>query len=119
MGAVERWWLVWRDGDLAAVDEIVAEEFTRHSALGTVVRDRDQVREDVIQFREALELAEVRIDGRSVSGDLTWCRVTTVGVNRNTEEPSTMSWLQCCRVVDGLIHEMWWLYALDTEWVER
>lgn len=117
MQAVERWWNVWRDGDLDTIDEIVAEPFVRHSARGTVVREkRSQVREDMVQFRETLELADVRIDARSVDRDLVWFRVTTRGVNLTTEEPSTMSWLQCCRLVDGRIVEMWWLYVLDLDW---
>ena len=116
MQAVERWWNVWRDGDLDTIDEIVADTFVRHSSRGTVVRTRAQVREDMAQFRETLELAEVRIDAHSVVGDQVWCRVTTIGVNLTTEEPSTMSWLQNCRVVDGRIEEMWWLYVLDLDW---
>jgi hypothetical protein len=114
---VERWWNVWRDGDIDTIDDIVAEPFTRHSSRGTVVRTRRaQVREDMVQFRETLELAEVRIDAMSTAGDQVWCRVTTRGVNLTTEEPSTMSWLQQCRVVDGRIEEMWWLYVLDLDW---
>jgi hypothetical protein len=108
---------VWRDGDLDTIDEIVAEPFVRHSSRGTVVRQhRAQVRDDMVQFRETLELAEVRIDAMSEAGDQVWCRVTTTGVNLATEEPSTMSWLQQCRVVDGRIEEMWWLYVLDLDW---
>ncbi len=117
MKVVERWWNVWRDGDIETIDEIVAEPFTRHSSRGTVVRERRaQVREDMVQFRETLELAEVRFDAMSAVGDQVWCRVTTRGVNLATEEPSTMSWLQQCRVVDGRIEEMWWLYVLDLDW---
>ena len=117
MQVVERWWNVWRDGDLDTIDEIVAEPFVRHSSRGTVTRStHKQVREDMSQFRETLELAEVRIDAHSVDGSHVWCRVTTTGVNLATEEPSTMSWLQTCRVVDGRIEEMWWLYVLDMDW---
>ena len=119
MKVVERWWGVWRDGDLDTIDEIVAEPFVRHSSRGTVVRTRKQVREDMVQFRETLELADVRFDASTVAGDQVWCRVTTTGVNVPTEEPSTMSWLQNCRVVDGRIEEMWWLYVLGVDWTKR
>jgi ketosteroid isomerase-like protein len=116
MNVVERWWAVWRDGDLDSLDEILAEPFVRHSSRGSVVRTRKQARDDMVQFRETLELAEVRFDAMTVGGDQVWCRVTTMGVNLATEEPSTMSWLQNCRVVDGRIEEMWWLYVLDVDW---
>ena len=117
MRVVERWWNVWRDGDLDTLEEIIAEPFVRHSARGTVRRTtRKQVREDMVQFRESVELAEVRIDDYAVAGDQVWCRVTTTGVNVATEESRTFSWLQTCRVVDGRIEEMWWLYALNLDW---
>ena len=37
-------------------------------------------------------------------------------MNRKTEEPSTISWLQVCRIEDDRIAEMWMLYALGLDW---
>jgi ketosteroid isomerase-like protein len=113
---VERWWNVWYEGDLDTFDEIVADTFVRHGTQGTVVRTREQAKEDMALYRDSMEIAEVHIDARAVSGADVWCRVTTRGVNLKTEEPVTMSWLQECRVEDGRIAEMWLLYANGVDW---
>jgi len=116
---IARWWAVWYDGDIDGLDEIVADPFVRHGHQGTVVRSRAQAKDDMIQYRESVEFADVRFDAQSVSGDEVWSRVTTIGVNRKTEEPSTISWLQVCRVEDGRIAEMWMLYALGVDWSQN
>lgn len=113
---VRRWWDVWCNGDLAAFDEIVADTFVRHGMQGTVTRTRQQAKEDMARYRDSMEIAEVRIHSAAVRGDEVWCRVTTHGVNRKTEEPVTMSWLQACRLEDGRIAEMWLLYASGVDW---
>lgn len=113
---IARWWSVWYDGDLDALDEIVADTFVRHGHQGTLVRTRQQAKDDMLQYRESMEFAEVRIEAQSVTGDAVWSRVTTTGVNLKTEEPTTMSWLQVCRVEDDRIAEMWLLYALGVDW---
>ena len=73
----------------------------------------------MVQYRESMEFAEVRIESQSVSGNEVWSRVTTIGVNRKTEEPTTISWLQVCRIEDDRIAEMWMLYALGIDWSQK
>ena len=116
---VERWWAVWFDGDIDALDEIVADRLVRHGHQGTVVRTRAQSKEDMLQYRESVEFAEVRMDAQTVSENEVWSRITTIGVNRKTEEPSTISWLQVCRIEDDRIAEMWMLYALRVDWSQK
>ena len=113
---VDRWWNVWRDGDLGTIDEIVADTFVRHGMQGTVVRTRAQAKNDMVQFRDSVEITEVRVEARTVSGNDVWSRLTTTGVNLKTEEPRTMSWLQVCRIDQGRIAEMWLLYAIGVDW---
>jgi ketosteroid isomerase-like protein len=113
---VARWWNVWYEGDIDALDEILDDPFVRHGHQGTTRRSLKQAKEDMVQYRESVEFAEVRIEAQSVSGDEVWSRVTTTGVNLRTEEPSKLSWLQVCRIADGRIAEMWMLYALGIDW---
>ena len=61
----------------------------------------------------------MRVESQSVSGNEVWSRVTTTGVNRKTEEPTTISWLQVCRIEHGRIAEMWMLYALGSDWSQK
>jgi hypothetical protein len=116
---VARWWDVWYDGDIDVLDEIVADTFVRHGHRGTVVRTRAQAKDDMLQYRESVAFAEVRIDAQTVSQNEVWSRITTIGVNRKTEEPSTISWLQVCRIEHGRIAEMWMLYALGSDWSQK
>jgi ketosteroid isomerase-like protein len=116
---VGRWWAVWYNGDIDTLDEILAEKFVRHGHTGTVIRTRQQAKADMLQYRESMEIADVRIEAQAVSGDSVWSRVTTTGVRRRTEEPTTVSWLQLCRVEDGRLAEMWMLYALGIDWSKR
>jgi ketosteroid isomerase-like protein len=113
---VARWWAVWYDGGIDALDEIIADRFVRHGHRGTEIRTRAQARDDMLQYRESVDLAEVRVEAQTVSGNEVWSRITTIGVNRKTEEPSILSWLQLCRIEDGRIAEMWMLYALGIDW---
>jgi hypothetical protein len=116
---VARWWDVWYDGHIEVLDEIVADPFVRHGHQGTVVRTRAQAKDDMLQYRESVEFAEVRLDAQTVSENEVWSRITTIGVNRKTEEPSTISWLQVCRIEDDRIAEMWMLYALGVDWSQN
>jgi len=116
---VARWWAVWYDGAIDALDEVVADTFVRHGHQGTVVRTRAQAKDDMVQYRESMAFAEVRVESQSVSGNEVWTRVTTIGVNRKTEEPTTISWLQVCRIEDDRIAEMWMLYALGIDWSQK
>jgi ketosteroid isomerase-like protein len=113
---VARWWNVWYEGDLDTFDEILADPFVRHSTQGTAVRSREQAKHDMAEYRESVEFSDVRIEAQTVSNDEVWSRVTTIGVNLKTEEPTRLSWLQVCRIEDSRIAEMWLLYALGVDW---
>jgi hypothetical protein len=113
---VAQWWNVWYEGDIDSLDEILADPFVRHGHQGTATRSLKQAKEDMVQYRESVEFAELRIEAQAVSGNEVWSRVTTTGVNLRTEEPSKLSWLQVCRIADGRIAEMWMLYALGVDW---
>lgn len=113
---VRQWWDVWSDGDLDVLDRIIADTFVRHGPQGTEIRTRAQVKEDMVQYRESMEIATIRVDAQTVDGDTVWTRLTTTGVNLKTEEPVTMSWLQVFRIADGRLAELWRLYALGVDW---
>ena len=54
--AVVRRWLdeVWMAGDLDRIDDLVAARYVRHGPSGTVVRDRNGLREDLRQYFRVL-----------------------------------------------------------------
>ena len=81
--AVVRRWLdeVWMAGDLDAVDELVAERYVRHGPSGTVVRDRDALRDDMRQYFRVLHKPVITVDDQAVAGDRVWTRMTIEGVD--------------------------------------
>jgi ketosteroid isomerase-like protein len=115
--AVDRYWhRVWNDGDLDAVDEVFADPYVRHSPNGNVIRDHEQIRSDVAQYRRALRDVQVSVDDRATSGDMVWNRLTLRAVNVETAQAVVFSWLYVARVADGRIAESWQLNAANVDW---
>ena len=110
------WQRVWNDGDLDALDVLLADPYVRHSANGTVSRDRRQIRDDMAQYFRVLTEARVTIDDRAVAGDKVWTRLTLRGINVESEESTVFSWLHVARVSDGRIAEAWHLNAAGVDW---
>lgn len=116
---VDRYWQqVWNDGDLDALDDLLADPYVRHSASGNLIRNRKQVRRDVAQYFRVLSEARATIEDRAVAGDTVWTRLTLRGVNVETEESLVFSWLHIARVVDGRIVEAWHLHAPNVDWTK-
>ena len=116
---IQRWFdEVWGEGRLDLIDELVTEPYVRHSQQGTVVRTRDEVKEDFVQYLRVLRHAVTTIDDQVVSGDRVWSRLTSKGVSPETGEPATVTWLQVNRVADGRLAETWVLFARDVNWTE-
>jgi len=114
---VEEWHeRAWGEGDHAAVDDLVGERYVRHGPSGTVVRTREQLKDDLRQYQRSLHKPTITVDDRVVDGDRVWSRVTMKGANLDTGECRTVSWLQIHRVVDGRLVEVWTLYANDVDW---
>ena len=104
--AVVRRWLdeVWMAGDLDAVDELVAERYVRHGPSGTVVRDRDALRDDMRQYFRVLHKPVITVDDQAVAGDRVWTRMTIEGVDLEAGTTRLMTWLQVFRIdADGPI----------------
>jgi ketosteroid isomerase-like protein len=116
---VDRYWQrVWADGDLAALDELLADRYVRHSGAGNVNRTPEQVRKDMTQYFRVLRTPQVSIEDRAVAGDTVWTRLTLRGLNIETGERTVYSWLHVARVVDGRIAEAWHLSAPNVDWTK-
>ena len=104
----DRWWTdVWRDGNVDALDELLADPFVRHTATGTETLSRAAYKARLCEFQRALSRAETRIDDRVVAGDRVWTRATSKGVNRETGDLAVVTWLLVQRISDGRIAEHW------------
>jgi len=104
----QRWWdEIWRDGNLDAVDELFTDPLVRHTGGGTHRDSRAAFKSRVSEFQRVLSRAETTIDDRVVAGDTVWTRATSKGLNRETGERSTVTWLLIQRIQDGRIAEHW------------
>jgi ketosteroid isomerase-like protein len=114
---VEAWQArAWEECDLSAVDELVAEPLRRHGPTGSATRTREQLKHDLTQYQRALGRPVITVHDRVADGDRVWTRSTMTGASLESGEPRTMDWLQIHRVVDGMIVEVWSLYATDVRW---
>jgi hypothetical protein len=114
---VRRWWHeVWA-GQLEVIDEIVAEPFVRHGVTGTKVQTHAELKDDMRQYLRVHHNPRVDIADQDTVGDRVWTRLRSEGLNLETEELSTICWLQQHRVDDsGRLAEVWALYSYDADW---
>jgi len=117
IAVVEQWQeRGWGEGDLDAVDDLIGQSFTRHTASGTTTRSREQLKDDLRNYQRALHKPSISVHERTVDGDRVWSRTTMRGCNLETGEERTVDALQIHRVVDGLIVEAWSLHAAAANW---
>jgi len=113
----DRWWVeIWRDGNLDAVDEVLADPFVRHSSVGSSVSSRQEYKKMLAEFQRTLCHPETTIDDRVVSADRVWTRATSRGLNRETGENTVVSWMLVQRIADGRIAEHWVLTVRGVDW---
>ncbi len=115
---VRRWWdEVWGEADTGPIDELVADRYVRHSASGTRVLTREELKADMAQYFRVLHKPTTTVDDRAVAADRVWSRLTSRGVDLETGELRTVTWLQVHRFDDTCrICETWLLYADGVDW---
>ncbi len=113
----DRWWNeIWRDGQLDVVDELFSDPLVRHSATGTVISPRGQFKRLIGDFQRTLYRPVTTIDDRDVAADRIWTRATSRGVNRESGEPTVVTWMLIQRVENGRIAETWALTVTGVDW---
>ena len=110
------WERVWLGRDLDALDEIVADPIVRHTAEGTQVMARSDLRRRLVGAFEAVCASEVSFDALAVEGDSVWVRLTLRGVSLATAAPMSLAWLAQYRIDGGRIAELWALHQPGTDW---
>ena len=115
---VRRWWdEVWSQGNLDAVDELIAEPYVRHGRAGTVRRTRNDVKADLQQYFRVMHRPVITIHEQAFVGDRVWTRLTMEGVNLETSERRVLSWLYLQRLdATGRIAESWQLSTDGVGW---
>lgn len=114
---ISRWWGdVWREGNLAVVDELFGDPFVQHSLRGTVTLTPSELKERLVQIQRVLHRPVTSVDDVAIVGDKVWVRATSKGVNLETDAASCVTWMSCYRFENGRVVEAWIAALPDVEW---
>jgi ketosteroid isomerase-like protein len=114
---VRAWWeRVWREGDLDALDELLTDPFTRHTSAGSETISREAYKAKLANSQRLLYRPDTTIADDAVAGDRIWTRATSQGLNLDTGEVATITWITIHRVEDGRLAEAWIAALVDVEW---
>ncbi|MFV0307883.1 MAG: nuclear transport factor 2 family protein [Desertimonas sp.] len=113
----DRWWTaVWRDGDVAAMADIFTDPMTRHTSSGSETLRIADYQRRIADTQRAFCCATTTVDDRSVDGDRVWTRATSRGINKETGEPSLVTWLIVQRFEADRIAEHWVATLAGIDW---
>ncbi len=110
------WERIWLSGDLDALEDLVADPVTRHTAEGTHTLTRAELRRRLAGAFEALRACEVAIDALVTDGATVWVRLTLRCVSLANAAPTTLAWIAQYRIADGRIAEIWGLHQAGLDW---
>ena len=112
-----RYWTdLWRDGRVEIVDELYQPTFVRHHGNGTETTTPHEWSKRFADFQRVLQHPETTVDDYAVAGDRVWMRATSRGLNKETGEMTTLTWLVVQRLEDGRIAEQWVVTASGVDW---
>jgi steroid delta-isomerase-like uncharacterized protein len=106
---------VWRDRNLAIVDELVAQDYVGHDPTQPEpIQGRDGFKQYVGMYQSAFHDATVTIDAQIAEGDMVVTRWTGRGTHTGelmgvspTGKEVTVSGITVTRLADGKIAEEW------------
>jgi len=111
------WWdRVWGEGDLDALDELITDPYTRHTSAGSETIGRDAYKAKLANSQRLLYRPDTVLDDEVVVGDKIWTRATSQGLNLDTGEVATITWMTIHRVQDGRLAEAWIAALVGVEW---
>ena len=111
------WWeRVWGAGDLDAIDEILTDPYTRHTSAGSETISRAAYKAKLANSQRLLYRPETTVDDETVAGDKIWTRATSTGLNLDTGEVATITWMTIHRVEGGRLAEAWIAALVGVRW---
>lgn len=111
------WWnRVWGEGDLDALDELLTDPYVRHTSAGSETITRAAYKAKLANSQRLLYRPDTTVDDEVVVGDRIWTRATSRGLNLDTGEVATITWMTIHRVEDGRLAEAWIAALVGVEW---
>ena len=98
---------LYATADVDALDELVAPDYTGHTAAGE--RDLAEFRQSIVNFHAIFgyDKDSFVIEDQFVDGDKVATRMTANVTMRETGEPVTLLGINLAIIRDGKIHEEW------------
>ena len=117
LAVVRRLWdVVWREGHVAGLDDLMADTYIRHNAAGTQRLTRAELKDAFVQYQRVLHHPVTTVDASARSGDTVFVRATSRGVNIETERPQVVTWMVAYRFEGDRIAEGWISTVPDVDW---
>ncbi len=113
---IQLWNAVWIDRDREAMRDLLAEPYIRHGREGTTTSGPDDYATRMLTSLKHLKGADLRVDDIASVGDMVYARMHMGGVNLETGNAVSISWLGHYRVHKGKIAESWMLHQTDLDW---
>jgi ketosteroid isomerase-like protein len=111
------WWdRVWGEGDLDALDEILTDPYTRHTSAGSETISRASYKAKLANSQRLLYRPDTTVEDEVVVGDKIWTRATSTGLNLDTGEVATITWMTIHRVESGRLAEAWIAALVGVKW---
>ncbi len=112
-----RYWSdLWGEGRVDVIEELYLPTFIRHHGNGTESTTPADWAKRFAEFQRVLNRPETTVDDYVVDGDRVWMRATSKGLNKETGDMSTVSWLVVQRLEAGRIAEQWVMTAAGVDW---
>ncbi len=111
------WWdRVWGEGDLDALDEILTDPYTRHTSAGSETISRASYKAKLANSQRLLYRPDTTVEDEVVVDDKIWTRATSTGLNLDTGEVATITWMTIHRVESGRLAEAWIAALVGVKW---
>ena len=106
--------MVWKQGDLDAVDEMLAPDFVDRSLLPGQGSSREEYKQSVAEFYAAFAIADFTIEAQIAEGEMVVTKFSTRCIHRGkylgvppSGEVATYSSIKIHRIVGGTITDEW------------
>jgi hypothetical protein len=111
------WWdRVWGEGDLDALDDLLTDPYRRHTSAGSETVGRNEYKAKLAHTQRLLYRPETTIEDEVVVDDKIWSRATSKGLNLDTGDMVTITWLTVHRIEGDRLAEAWIAAIVGVEW---
>ena len=117
-GKVRLYWDgVWGQRRLDLIDELMADPYTRHSAAGSQILRREELKGELVQYWRVLSDAVTTVDDQVIAEDRVWTRATMRGIDLESGgATNVLTWLIVHRFADGRFVESWSATLPGVDW---